>query len=302
MGVYVIYGNEQLFLRNQRIAFKTQSANPEFEYGEFTEPGAAISFLTTYNLFSDELYAYLKVDTLKEVTTKSFLEFMKSISQQKKHLLVEVAKVKTKTDLKNLNKFEGIACVKEYSKTKDKRLLKQYFDNICKAHGTSFTEEAREQMLQRLDYEHNDAVDLVTVDNYVGQLKYLSSEIDETDVKNNVPDLREGKRFALACLIADGKAAQVFEEADKLKREKDYSAIGLLSLLHREYRISYLKKIGISTYEQKVYGGGNLAASMSEQRLLAGLNTISDFIRDIKLGVYDEVSAFDICLTQLLSA
>ena len=83
---------------------------------------------------------------------------------------------------------------------------------MCTEAGACFTEDALKALAQRLDYLGNEVVNLITVDNYINQLKYLSDVIDVSDVVNNVPDMREGKRFELARLLTDGNTERVLEE------------------------------------------------------------------------------------------
>lgn len=301
MGVVVIYGNEPWIMRRQKEAFKNKAEDLEFGYEEFTSPNDAANFLLTCNFFVERLYAYLRVDSVKEISGNDFLAFMSKIrDDNSKNLLIEVAKVKAKADAKHVDALKKVALeVREFAKVTGMSVLKQNLDFICREQAANFTEGAKLKLLERLDYLHNEDVNLITVENYVGQLRYISSVVEEVDIINNVPDMVEGKRFLLASFIASGQVQRVLEEAGKLRLEQDFSAIALMGLLHREYRIAYLKNLGFSCEEQKVRG--SRLSEFSLERLVSGLNIISERIKDVKTGVYDQYAAFDLCLMQLLS-
>lgn len=299
MSLFIVYGNEPWIIERQKGRFKRLSSN-EFGYAEFTSVPEAVLFLTAPNLFTDKLYACLEVDGIKDLTTKSFLTFAENIRDRKDQgLFVYVKKVKS--DAKGLEKLKAAgALLMEYNKPKEKEKLMDCVNQICKEQNANFTEGAKFKLLEQLDYFNNESVTLITLENYIGQLKYLSSIVDETDIKNNVPDMREGQRFALATLIAKGLVQEALIEAERLKRENDFSGIGLMSLLYREYRIAYLlNSVGCSLREQKVYRSS--LSDMDAERIVQGLNIITDLLMDAKTGVYDQSQAFDLCLSRLLA-
>lgn len=296
--VYVVYGNEPYMVRLQKEKFK-KMADSEFGYQECQTVLQAVEFLTGCNLFCEKCYAYLEVDSITELTKKTFLDFVAGIKDSKdRYLMVYIRKVKP--DAKGFSKLSDAGCnLQGYNKLGRMDELLSQMKLLCEQHGAHFTDDALKCLAQRLDYLGNDVVNMITVDNYIDQLRYLSDVIDVSDVENNTPDMREGQRFALASMIAKGWTSQVMREIERLKRERDFSGMALMGLLHREYRIAYLNRCaGYSCGAQKVRCC-NLQ-SMEADKLLAGINTISACMKDVKTGAYSDTEAFDLCVTKLL--
>lgn len=297
--VIVVYGTEPWIIRRFKDEFKQKVENMDFGFGEFAEPIECVNFLMTCNILCNRLYATLKVDSTKSISDKGFLDFLKNIKEDStKNLFIEITKT-TKGSAKDLKALAEVADVRELNKVSDMETLKANLDFICQEQLANLTEGAKFSLLERLDYMHNEEVTLITLENYVSQLKYLSDVVDETDILNNVPDLVEGKRFMLASFIANGKKQAVMREAAKLRMEKDFNAIALMGLLHREYRIAYLSSMGYGCKEQGVRA--NNLKNLSPEKLLEGANIIGERMRDVKTGVYTQEMAFDICLSQLMS-
>ena len=298
MGCYVIYGNEPWAIRKQKENFKLRCENPVYGYQEFDAPYAAQSFLCTFNLFTDQLYATLCVPDTKMISSKDYLQFMSGLKENKsKYLLVIVDKVTEKD--RGISKIKEVATVIPYSKiTAKDKLLRQQVDYIVKQQDAVIEPAAVDMLLDRLDYSNHEETNLLTVENYIGQLKYLSDSITVDDVVRNTPDLREGKRFKIASMLAQGNIGQLLDEAERLKREKDFNAFGLLAILFKEYRVAYLSKLGYSVREQGAFS--NTMGNMPVEKIVQGMNIIGAKLRDIKTGVYSEEEAFDITLTELV--
>lgn len=294
--VYLMYGAEDFLLRRQKETFRQQAG--EFGYGEFTDVYEAVTHLSTTNFFTDKLYAYLVVEKFKEILDKGALNAFADIAKENdKNLLICYYGSPTAAELKKLAKYSDLMSILEYKKLKGAE-LKRAVDMLCKMQEANFTDQAKETLLSRLDYANNDSVTLVTVDNFIGQLKYLSPLVEKVDVENNVPDLTEGQRFKLSRMIVSGNSAAVIREADKLMAERDFSAIALLSLIFRDFRIAHLQNTGFSLSEQGVRFA-NLG-KLPDKVCVKCMNTITGHIRDIKSDVYDEHTVFKLCLTELL--
>lgn len=296
--IYVIYGNEPYMIRAQKERFKNQVGS-EFGYEECDNLAASQAFLSGMNLFSDTLYAYVEVDSITELTTKSFLAYIGEVKDRKdRNLLIYLRKVKS--DAKGLLKLKEAGChTHEYAKIPSLPKLLTYLTEMAKAVGTSFTEESLRLFTERMDYLGNESVNLIMLENQMEQLKYLGEVIDTSDILEHVPDLREGKRFALAGMISKKEVSAVKEEVIRLKRERDFSGMALMGLLHREYRIGYLMKgADCSLSEQKVRFCN--VTSLKKGELVSGLKTISEHMQFVKTGVYTDEEAFDLCITMLL--
>ena len=294
--IYFMYGSEDYLMNRQRDAFKEKAKSGE--YKDFSNIFDALNFLNTLSFFTNMLFAYLTVEKFKELTEKTVLEGFESISKDpNKSLLICLRKSLTAAEAKKLPKLEGCMSIKEYTKYRGSALTKAV-DAICDEQEANLTADAKKELIDRLDYAGNDTVTLTTLENYIGQLKYLAPVVEKVDVENNVPDLRQGKRFQLAAIVASGDADSMKKEARRLELERDFSAIALLSLLQREYRIAYLLSKGISTKEQGVYRSS--LPPLDTDTAFKCLTVTAERVRDIKTGVYDELTAWHLALTELV--
>lgn len=298
MGTVITYGSETYLLQKQKMMFKAMEGVMDCNLLETVNPSEAVEHLMSISFFSAKMYCYLKVESLKEIGDKSFISFLELIkSDNTKILLIEVEGVR-KND-KNIKVLSELAQFRVYEKYTSKADLATQVQKICAEKSVKMTPQALDVFLERTDYFRNDTVTLQTLANYIGQLQYLADEISEKQVCDVVPDLREAQRFALASYIVKGKRDLVFSEMRKLKAERDFSAIQLLSLLHREYRISYLAKLGFTPKQQNVWKDS--CSDLTKEELVYGLNVITERLSDIKNGIYSEEEAFELCIIQLLA-
>lgn len=296
--IYIIYGSEPYMIRAQKAYFKGQ-AECEFGYEEFSDLPGAQNFLSGISLFTEKLYAYTEVDTITELTKKDFLSYVEEMKERKdKNLLIYLRKVKS--DAKGLDKLREKGCfLQEYSKISRYVDLKAYVFDMAQKIGASFTSEAMDLFLARMDYLENESVNMITLENQIGQLKYLGEVIDTSDILENVPDLREGKKFALAGMISRKEVKKIKQEVIRLERDREFSGMGLMGLLHREYRIGYLlKSAECSLSEQKVRFCN--VTSLTKDELAGGLQIISECMQDVKNGIYTDVEGFELCVTRLI--
>lgn len=298
MGSFVIYGNEPWIMRRQKAGFKSKCNDPVYGYQEFDDIWDARDFLTAFNLFTDTVYAYLRVPDTKELAGKEYLKFLGELKNStNKYLLVEVEKATEKD--KGLAKIKEVATsVIAYPKITQAPMLWQQLDVILSEQNAKMDENAKKVLVDRLDYFHHEATNLITIENYISQLKYLGEWITVDDIVRNTPDLREAERFKLASFIAQGKVAKVLDEAARLKSERDFNVFGLLGILFKEYKVSYLAKLGYSVKQQNVFMNNMKNLEVSE--LVEGMNIISQKLADVRTGVYSEEEAFDIALTELI--
>lgn len=296
--IYVFYGEEVFDIASQKQRFK--DSFEEMSYQEFTSVEEMMSYLYGESLFVDVLSCYLKVDSITALTTKNFLDFV-DIMRDRKERQAFIYLSKVKTDAKGLTKLKDHSVtVVNCPKIANETALISRVKDMCKKQDACFTEDAIKELVARSDYlnKYNEDVNLFVLDNAISQLKYLSDEITKVDVENNFDDLRLGQRFKLASFIDKGDVSGVKREMERLEKEKDFKAIGLLSLLYREYRIAYLVKTGFSLKDIRV-NWVNIER-MDLDRLIKGLNIISEILADIKTGVFDDKTAFELCLSKLL--
>ena len=295
--IYVVYGNEPYMIQLQKEKFKGR-AGDELGYKECSDLLSAQSFLSGISLFSDTLYAYVEIDSITELSSKAFLAYAEDMKGKKdRNLLIYLRKVKS--DAKGLVKLEAAGCyLHEYTKLANVSALTDYLKGMAQAIGANFTEESMRLFIERMDYLNNENVNMFTMKNQMEQLKYLSNVVDTSDILENVPDLREGKRFALASLIAKKEVAKVKTEVERLRRERDFNGMSLMGLLHREYRIAYLLSVGCTLTEQKVRFC-NISA-LPEKEIFNGIKVITDCMQYVKTGVYTDAEAFELCVTELL--
>jgi DNA polymerase III delta subunit len=295
--LYIIYGNEPWALKIQKERFRESCPNVEYGYGEGDSLAEAVSFLSSFNLMADSLRYCLSVDDTKSLTEKSALSFLEGLKEDnKKYLLIIIKKVTEKD--RGLAKLKEFSVVASYQKLSGNTALDKA-DEIARQQGAVFEQGALRALMERLDYKNREETNLLTVENYISQLKYISCPITLDDVERNVPDLREGKRFQLAALICSGNKAKLMEEAERLKAERDFSAFGILAILQKEYRVAYLAKLGYSPREQGAFS--NSFKSYSEEELVRGLSVIAEAIRSIKTGIYSEKQAFDVAIASLVN-
>jgi len=295
--IYIVYGNEPYMVKLQKERFKGR-ANSEFGYVEAENLLEAKNFLSGISLFADSLYAYVEVDSITSLTCKDFLSYVEEIRDKKdKNLFIYLRKVKS--DAKGLQKLKEQGCyMQEYSKLSKYSELYSYLKKMSEEMGVSFKEDALMLFITQMDYFENEAVNMFVLKNQMDQLKYLGGIIDVEDVKEYVPDMREGKRFALAALIAKKESVKLWQEVARLKRNRDFSGMALMGLLHREYRIGYLLKgAGCSLSEQKVRICN--VSTLEKEELAGGLQIITECMRDVKSGVYTDVEGFELCITRL---
>ena len=133
-------------------------------------------------------------------------------------MLIYIRKVRS--DAKGIAAIKETGCfIREYKKISNITDLMAQMKKIC----VPKQEHALQKMLlkllrKRLDYLGNEVVNLITVDNYINQLKYLSDVIDVSGCGKQCTGYeREGKRFELARLLTDGNTERVLEETMPIK-------------------------------------------------------------------------------------
>lgn len=296
MGSFVMYGDEPWIMRRQKERFKSCATDVTYGYKECLDIWDAKNFLLSYNFFADKLYAYVHVEDLKSVSSKEFLSFLDAIKNDNaKFILIETDKAAKAME----NKVKAVATsVNAYPKIQKKEILLKQVDVILSEQDAQMEGEAKSVLIDRLAYFDHTATNLITIENSISQLKYLSELITADDVERNTPDLREGKKFYLAGHIAKKDLKSVLLEAERLKRNAGFNAFEVLGILHKEYRVAYLSLYGYSPNVQGVYS--NSMKSLSEKQLVKGMNIISDKLRDIRTGIFTEDEAFQIALTELV--
>lgn len=277
MSVIFIGGDEPYLVDAKRKSLLGDLQMPELNLltTEILDE-AVLDHLNTYPVIDDKRVAVVTVEKLADADNDILKECM-GISDA---LLLVIFKSYDgrNTFYKELKK-SGVLflCNKqEAAKSLSSFLLKR-----AEKIGVIFQDCVLQEFLQRMDYMENDGVNIYTIIGYLESMAALGSTITSESVEAAVPAYQSENVFGIVDLILSKDLPGLRTQAVLLKKD----AIGTLSALLREYRISYkaqyfpLSEIGISSYRLK---------GCTKEALINGITLITEQIQAIKNGTISE--------------
>lgn len=291
--IAVFYGNEPYTIHHYENVYLSKVAN-EMDAARFDSFEDAYPFLTTVSLFGNKKAAILNANTLKELDTPLFWLYAKSemCNDAELVIILNLTTLNKKTRL--YEEVSQVAHIVSCLKCNTLNELEIALDGMLDEIRCSMTDDAKKIFLQRLAYLENEDVNLITMANELGNICYLGNPITQEIVLSNTNDYRIGDRFKLISLIQNKNATALFKELDQLKKESDFSAIGTLSLIAREYRLAYKRLLGFSFPYAKL-------KNVNSAVLLNGLTVINECIRNIKNGIFTDTEALTYACACLLN-
>lgn len=297
--ISICYGNEE-YLKNEWKEKFLGLETDEMGKDVFFTLEDAYNFISTPSFFTTRKRAVCYVDDLKALDNNTFKRYVKDTRNKtaQGELLIIIGDVKVGSkQFKDLSTTcQMLPCLKLQNETK----LLQKLSEILIRENANFTEGAKRLLLKRLDYLHNEEVTLLTISNYVGQLKYLSDIVDESDILQNVPDLQTGNQWNIAKILKSRDINALDAEMRKLDRGTDSNGFSLLGMLFREYRTAYKISLGYSLKDIGAYKPPTLQG-IPDNILLHGMEIISDTQDKIRTGIFNEKSGIKFCLANLMN-
>ena len=287
----LVYGQEPYLIDKFRKEIAGKVVTPEFnlmETDEFTEEVSV--FLCQYPMLWNEKVLIFRAKTLKDCS--DLLDFIaKKGKKSKVYLFVKEVDKRTKL-FKQFSKDE----VKTFDKVSQDLLQKTIMQYIGKR-GCEITPEAYQQYLMLINY-YSEETNLYDVLHSLDRL--CSAKIITVNVVNKMVMNRETEDvFSLIRLIMDHQYDVMYRQADLILQGQQNNIIGVLSLLLRNYRLTY--KIRVCNCSLKALGAGyqTYIPDLSAEACNESMNILDDAINKIKRGYYKPEIALKICLTKL---
>lgn len=291
--VKLFYGNEPYRLMKKREALKNVE-NPEMNLyitdvfdQETYECAYQVPFLARERVIIADLENCSNAELLIEY-------LQKPVSST--NLYVFVNQMDKRSALVKAFPAEDVCEIGKYSE-------KELDDRICECVrycNKSITDEARETLKERMQY-FTEEVSFFDVKNELSKLCAIAeSVIDKGLVEKLISQNEKENVFTLMQMIMNQNAAPLFHEAELILGSKDSNVIQVLSLLLRNYRISWKASL-IGRESVKDIGVPPKAVTyMANTVCLASMDCIQETISGIKMGKYKEQEGFILCLSKLM--
>lgn len=291
--VKLFYGNEPYRLMKKREALK-KVENPEmnlyitevFDQGAY-ECAYQIPFLARERVIIVDLENCSNAEMLIEY-------LQKPVSST--NLYVFVNQMDKKSALAKAFPAGSVCEIRKYTEKE----LDDRIRECVRYCNKSITDDAREALKERMQY-FSDEVSFFDVKNELSKLCAIAdSVIDKKLVEKLISQHEKENVFTLMQMILSQNAAPLFHEAELILGSKDNNVIQVLSLLLRNYRISWkaallggkgIKEIGVPP---------KAVTYMSDAACSASMDCIQETISGIKMGKYKEQEGFILCLSKLM--
>ncbi len=269
--ICVLYGDEPY-----RIDYKKRKliagADVTYAVGSFGEE--LYSLAMTYPFMSQKRCIILDIDSLKDLDTAEFHEFMKQ-APVFTDLVVNCRNADSRLRLFKVLKEAGILV--ECNKLKAEEDVKKVLQSELNAEGVTIQEDAMTLFLKKMNYP-SEGMNLLTMVGYLKTLMVLTKQITVDDVKAHCPSFEEPNVFALTELLLSGDNDRLLREVNMIAPD---DAIPSLSLLLRNFRISWKRR----SFPDVSFGGMDKLSTLSIKQLENGMEILTATIKNIKNGV-----------------
>lgn len=197
---------------------------------------------------------------------------------------------------KNMKQRNLVVSCEKLGKAK----LAAFVKNEIEKNASTITPEVLDFLLQRLDYD-NEEVTLFTVQNWVRQLCFAEENITISGIETFLPEKIDAKIFSIFSFLMEGDKKSAFIHTFEALKEKESDAIGLLSLLLRNFRIAFKRQVLLNegkTLEEvstllgltskQMFFCKNI--KMSPQELYVRMDSVQSAVNKLKSGNSIEVT------------
>lgn len=285
--VRLIFGEESYLANDAWVKAKKQYKKPEVFYEFNSETIAACCQKSLFH-FGSVRGVFVRLDLLEP---NDLLEQYLKDPSVDCDLYVYADKVN-----KNLNVYKAFGENVQEFKRVDAATLQTYILHYINKRNAKITKDAYALFIERIGYlgEQTETT-LWDIFQTLNQLVLLNggqitAEIVEQEVRNQYADI-----YSLSKLYMTGQFEKLLEAVDTLSEEKGFSSIRTLSLLLRNWRCAYQKKV-LGWQVWNVY----VKADMTGKDLMREMKIIADGIRNIKTGLYTEQNGLKMVVLQMI--
>ena len=229
--IAVLMGDEPYAIDKYKKKFTLGITDVSRFEGDFSSE--IVSVCRSFSLFSDKKAVILRIDTLKSLDNKEFLEYLEAPDPECALIIICGKADKRAKMYKHLQKKRVIV---ECNKLTEQADLEKVILHELSKHGALIKQSAFKLFIQRLNYFESKDMNLLQAVQFVQVLASVSKEITEDVVKAHIPSFEMADVFSLSSLIARGDSEALMKGINLLP---DGDAIKVLSLIQREIRIAY---------------------------------------------------------------
>lgn len=196
---------------------------------------------------------------------------------------------------KALKVYKAFKNVETYNRVNMEE-MRIYVIAYLKKHNANISQSAFTEFIERVGYFHyKSEASLFDVFTQLSKLVGRSCNITDDIVKECVCS-QNADAFALAELYMNREYGKMLQQIDILSTEKGFSSIRTLSLLFRNWRCGYLKRL----YGKGAYGLV-LRNDMGREQLLDGMKLIQEGIQSIKNGKMSDRDGLKIIVLRMIA-
>ncbi len=291
--IKLFYGNEPYRLMKKREELK-KVENPEmnlyitevFDQGAY-ECAYQVPFLARERVIIVDLENCSNAELL-------IAYLQKPVSST--NLYVFVSQMDKKSALVKAFPAEAVCEIRKYTETE----LDDRIRTCVRYCNKSITDEAKEALKERMQYS-SDEVSFFDVKNELSKLCAIADSVIDKDLVEKLISQHEKENvFVLMQMIMNQNSAHLFHQAELILGSKDSNVIQVLSLLLRNYRISWKAALLGAKGVKEIGVPPKAVTKMSDAACSASMDCIQDTISGIKMGKYKEQEGFILCLSKLM--
>ena len=291
MRKWLVTGDEPFLIDKFKKELIAKIETPDFNLWETTEfADTEKKFISRISLFGGQKVIILYAEHLKECeeavrfadnsrSDTDLYVFCNSIDKRSK-----VYKSFAKTEIRLFNK---------YSAEKLNSTILQYIQRA----GSKITQDAFQRYLELLNY-YSEEVNLYDVQHSLERLVAFN-EITQKVVESIVLDSGTGDIYSLIQLISERKYQEVFRQADLILKNQKNNVIGILSLLLRNYRLTYKMQVCSCSLEDLGVRSRTFIPRLSVEKCHEAMSILDNTINQIKRGLYLPETALRLSLAKL---
>lgn len=283
--VLILYGSEQYKIDCYRAKFEKEvpDANKAFDLSRFDGgfDEEVLESLYMPPLLSEKRVVILNAPDLKAVDTKHLKKYLEKPSKTTDLLIVLDKKPDGR--MKSAKEFLKQGIMKPCEKLTSQVELENLLLLECQKAGGKMTEKGMNELVERLSYFEVEEMNLLKAISYLNNcIDYGGGVVTPEAVKAMVPESVKKDIFGTALLLKNGDINALMKQAKITPPEE---AIGAASVLLRDFRISYKRKMfsisEIGAYKEPVF------KNEDEETVLSCISVITDEIRGVKEGVVE---------------
>ena len=236
----------------------------------------------------------LEVESLKDLDSEVFYDFIKKPPAFTELVIIcrnadKRLKAYKKLCVEGVKGVTAVLCDKK-EVTKDKLVKTIAYE--LKQGGAQMETEALWEFIERINYDENREMNLLTATGYLKTLMAVSKTINKAMVEKYVPAFKEADAFRLVECLIRGDTIHLQEQVN-MASPKD--AIGILCLILRSFRIAWKQK-----YFDNIAATCNEALNeLDAETLKKCIGIINKVIGSIKSGYMPEDLALRVACSEL---